>query len=234
LAKRELFDVIPGLEQAVAAYLYLAGGQSRIQCQLKKAPEITVSASDTNVKYDHTKTKAQLGNFDIDTVSPYGPNVQTHVGGLMSGEVSISQQMRFMHETYPALNTACLYVDQINVRIHIKPVVYIAREFPKTGCMYKAIMEHEKKHVRVDRYIVNKYTNILVRALDAQLKKTNAAHGPMALSDIKSYQEKLNEVFNQTVSRYSKQMSNERRILQQQVDSLEEYERVRNQCIGKE
>jgi len=224
--------VIMGLEQAFAAYLYLAGGP-KIQCQLKKAPEITVSATDTNVRYDHSKTQAQLGNFDIDTVSPYGPNVQTHVGGLMSGEVSISQQMRFMQETYPAINTACLYVDQINVRIHIKPVVYIAREYPKTGCMYKAIMEHEKKHVKVDRYIVNKYSTILVKALDAQLKKTNAAHGPITINDIDSYQEKLNQIFNQTVSYYSKQMSNERRVLQQQVDSLEEYERVRNQCIGK-
>ncbi len=83
-----------GLDYLLASYVQLASGS--IECRLKKPPRIDVVASDTNVRYDHTKTQNQLDNFETDTVSPYGGSVQTHVGGLMAGEVSISQNIRIM------------------------------------------------------------------------------------------------------------------------------------------
>ncbi len=141
-----------------------------VECRLKKAPQIHVAASDTTVRYDHTKTQKELDKMGTDTVSPYGANAQTHVGGLMAGEVSISQNIRIMQESWPHLNAGCLYVDSLKVDIHIKPVIYIARDYPKGGCMYQAIMQHEKKHIEVDRMIVNKYTKIIINVLVKALK----------------------------------------------------------------
>lgn len=220
-----------GLDYLVAGYFHLASGS--IECKLKKAPQIHVSASDTNVRYDHTKTQKQLDALGTDTVSPYGKNVQTHVGGLMAGEVSISQNIRIMQETWPNMNAGCLYIDSLKVNIHIKPVIYIARDYPKTGCMYKAIMEHEKKHIQVDRMIVNKYTNIIIHGLDKALKKVGYAHGPFSKGALQQQQAMLQQYSQDIVKQYSEAMSAERRKLQQDVDNLREYERVQAQCRGR-
>ena len=204
-----------------------------IECHLKKSPQIHVAASDTNIRYDHTKTQKQLDKMGTDTVSPYGANVQTHVGGLMAGEVSISQNIRIMQESWPHLNAGCLYVDSLKVDIHIKPVIYIARDYPKSGCMYKAIMEHEKKHIQVDRMIVNKYTKIIINGLDKALKKLGYAQGPFRKVELAQKQEMMQQYTQDIVRGYSEQMSEERKKLQQDVDSLAEYQRVQAQCRGK-
>ena len=220
-----------GLEYVMAGYFHLASAS--VECKLKKPPEIKVSASDTSVRFDHTKSQAQMNNLQNDTVSPYGPNVQTHVGGLMSGEISISQNLRLMQETWPNINAGCLYLDSLQIKIHIKPTIYIAREYLKTGCMYHAIMEHEKKHIAVDRQIVNKYTALIAKGVDAALKKIGYAHGPFRIGEIPQRQKEIQEFVKTMVQGYSDQMNAERQRLQQAVDTLEEYERVQAQCRGK-
>ncbi len=215
----------------VAGYFHLAAAD--IECKLKKAPQIHVVASDTNVEYDHTKNQAALDKMGTDTVSPYGKGVTTHVGGLMAGEVSISQNIRILTETFPSLNAGCLYIDSLKVEIHIDPKIFIAREFPKTGCMYSAVMEHEKKHIRADRLIVNKYTTVIIDALDAALKKAGYAYGPYSAGEISAAQKEIQKFTQGIVRAYSAKMNAERKKMQQDIDTLQEYQRVNNMCKGK-
>jgi len=220
-----------GLDYLFAGYFHLASGQ--IECQLRKAPQIHVAASDASVRYDHSKTQAELDNFENDTISPYGAEIRSHVGGLMAGEVSVTQSIRVMQENWQNLNQGCLYVDKIDVKIHIKPTIYIAREYDKAGCMYRAIMEHEKKHIMVDRMIVNKYTHIIVKGLNEAIKKIGYAQGPFPINQLEARQKGVQQYAQAVLRQYSEQMSEERQRLQQNVDTLEEYERVQAQCRGK-
>jgi len=220
-----------GLDYLVAGYFHLATAD--ITCKVKKSPEITVSASDTTVQYDHSRTQAQLDNFEVDTISPYAAGTQTHVGGLMSGEVSVNQSMQFVKETYPALNTGCLLINKLHIKMHIKPTIFIAREFPKTGCMYAAVMEHEKKHIQVDRAIINKYSNMIGKGVTEAMNRIGYAHGPYKISQLNGQQNYLNDKINNIIKKYADAMTVERQKLQQQVDSLAEYERVTNLCKGK-
>lgn len=216
----------------MAGYVELVSGQ--IACNLKTAPKINVAASDTSVIYDHSKSQRELDNFENDTVSPYAANVQTHVGGLMAGEVRVSQSMRLMQETWPNLNRGCVFIDEVNVNLHIKPTVYIAREYAKGSCMYNAIMEHERKHVHVDRLIINKYSNLIVNGMNEALKKIGYAHGPFTIDDIPRQQEAVQKYAQDVLQVYGDRMSEERRIMQQGVDTLQEYERVQAQCRGRQ
>lgn len=216
----------------MAGYLHLAAGE--VACQLKKSPEIHVTASDTSLKIDNSKTRAQLDQFEIDTISPYGKSVQSHVGGLMSGEIKTTSNLSLMSETFPAINTACLMIHKINVKINIDPTIYIAREYKPSGCMYKAIMEHEKKHVQVDRMIINKYTALIVKALDTYFKGIGYKNGPMPVQSLELGQQQLVDANNKIVTGYAEKMNAERKNLQQQVDSLEEYDRVTALCQGRQ
>lgn len=221
-----------GLDYLAAGYFHLAAAD--IECKVRKSPEITVAASDSTVQYDHSKTQQQMDSFEVDTVSPYAAGTQTHVGGLMSGEVSVSQSMQFVKETYPALNMGCLLVNKLSVKVHIKPIIYIAREYPKTGCMYAAVMEHEKKHIAVDRAIINKYSNMIGKGVTEALNRIGYSHGPYKINQLNVQQNILNEKVNTIIKKYGDAMTVERQKLQQQVDSLAEYERVNNQCKGRQ
>ncbi len=219
-----------GLDIFVAGALHLAAAD--LKCSANKPPTINVLPSDTQIIYDHSKTQRQLDNFQTDTISPYAANVETHVGGLMSGQVQIQQQMQFMKETHPRFNAGCISYHDVTVRIVIKPTIYIAKDYAQDSCMYKAVMEHEKKHIKVDRWIVNKYSQRIGQDLFASMKKIGYTHGPYRLQDLPAAQERLQVLMSNIVDRETDIMNAERRKLQQQVDSLAEYERVSNLCPG--
>lgn len=221
-----------GLEYVMAGYLHLAAAGD-ITCQLRKSPEITVAASDTTLKINNSKSKKELNTFDIDTVSPYGNNIPSHVGGLMSGELKTTSNASVMSESYPALNATCLSINKITVKINIDPTIYIAKEYKPGTCMYNAIMGHERKHVQTDRMIVNKYIKLIGDALDKYYKAIDYKYGPIPTQLSKEGQEKLVGPANKIVSEYARRMNDERRKVQQGIDSLEEYERVNNACPGE-
>lgn len=203
-----------------------------ISCKPRKTPLVTVTATDTNVRYDHSKSREELKAFKADTVSPYGSEVRTHVGGLMSGEVSTNQTVNTLLVSFPRFNVTCLYIDSIKVKINIKPVIYISNEYSKTGCMYREIMAHERKHVAVDQKIVGKYTRLIRERLGAEISAFPAAWGPFTPVQLDAERERLELHINKIIKQYSTQMGAERRRLQQDVDTLEEYERVQAQCRG--
>lgn len=217
-----------GLDYVMAGYVHLVSGQ--IKCNTPKLPQISVVATDTTVRYDHTKTQKQLDKFETDTVSPYGGEVRSHVGGLMKGEVSVSQTIRFYQETYPHLRTGCLSVGSIKVNINIKPTIYIASDYPRNSCMYNAVLEHEKKHVAVDQQMVAKYKGLITQALHDAIQKSGHQRGPFSTSLMESEQLKLQNYIQGVIKAYSDKLTKERREKQQAVDTLEEYERVQAQC----
>lgn len=220
-----------GLDYLAAGYLYLAA--SGIECKIQRNPRIEVVATDSTVQYDHSKSQKELDRINHDTISPYAPNVRTHVGGLMAGEVKISQNIKMYQEVWPSVSRGCLYYDSIKVELHVKPLIYIARDYPKGSCMYGAILEHEKKHIAVDRDIVNKYKTLITQSLGASLREVGYTHGPYPSSELKSVQEKLQKYIQDTVQKFSSAMSKERKKRQQEIDTLAEYERVQAKCRGQ-
>lgn len=203
---------------------------AQIECHAKTAPKINVIPSKSHVKYDFTRTKAQLNTADIDTVSPYGPQHKTNVSGLMSGSIEVKNQIGFMHETYEQLGVGCLYLNSVEVRVHVDPTVYIAREHPQGSCMHTAVLEHERKHVREDQLIVNKYANIIGKALASVVNSQGAAFGPYEKERMPVVQQNIQNSLNKVVKKYNDELNQERRQRQQAIDNFEEYESIGKRC----
>lgn len=220
-----------GLDYLVAGYFHLAAADTL--CKARKTPEVSVIAKNSNVRYDHSRSQAELEQLKTDTISPYGADVQTHVGGLMSGEVRTAHNIRFVQEHFPRQHRACVYIDKIDVTIEIRPTIFIANEYPKTGCMYRAIMEHEKKHVAVDREIISKYKVQISRAVKEELARGQNVYGPVDIRSVGGKQEEIQARVTGVIKTLSANMGVERRKRQQAVDTLEEYERVKAKCKGR-
>lgn len=201
-------------------------------CRPSQAPVINVHASTDEILYNFGLSEKELENFGTTTVSPYAANIITDVGGLMKGGIETQQRMSFGTLTNTGTNQVCYWHDKVDVYIHIKPTIYIAREFPKGSCMHEAIMAHELKHVVVDRDIVNKYARLIGDALRADVNRYRV-FGPLPVSQKNALQSQLKTRMQSILTTYTTKMATERRQRQQQVDSLSEYERVNHLCPGE-
>ena len=217
-----------GLEPfAVAGLLTLSA--DLVHCNMDKAPTIQVQPSSDPVYYDFSKTSEDLKNFHIDTISPYGPQVETIPGGLTNDKLTISFRTSVTGTTYPTLKLFCMWYDTITVQIHLSPVVYVAKNHHPRTCQHKEILEHEKKHVRADREIANKYARQVGVELQKAVNRIGAL-GPYPESDKEEMQKKMMEHIKSVIVSQELSMQEDQRRMQEAIDSLEEYERVRKAC----
>ena len=199
------------------------------ECPPKPAGKVNIIWGSDNIQYDFTKSQAQMDRMDSDTENPYGRDVKTHVGGLMRGGVSIASRVQVATLTFPRTRKACQWVESMNIDIRIDPKIYIAREHPQGSCRHKAILEHEMKHVFVDREIVKKYIPKMRSFMDKAVAKVGLV-GPKDVNDVPKYQQKIIDYMESQLKKISDQLYAERQVKQQGIDTLAEYERVANMC----
>lgn len=226
-----------GLEYIVAANLALAGADNpylpvkwgEVECKAQQMNSVSVTWDTERIEISQAKTQAELSQLQVDTKSPYAGHIQTHVGGLMSGEVEIKSNFQFSMTRYPAQKKACIWFDQINVELKIDPTIYIASEFPKGTCKYDAILEHELKHIVVDRQLVEKYAPILQKRLQMASEKVGVV-GPKEDTELKVYQQKMQDYMEEAAAPVINALYAERSKNQQAVDNIHEYNRVNEVC----
>ena len=216
------------------AFLFLFLGvtgvaQAKGTCESQTMAGVNVSWMTHDIKYNHTRTSGQLNNYDIDTKSPYARHVKTDVGGLMSGEIAVKSNFNFSLLRYPQRQETCIWFNQVDIKITIDPTIYIAKEHKKGTCKYHAVKHHEMKHVYVDRKLVQSYTYKIKHAVKNAVAKVGVV-GPKPDNRVASTQKKMQEYLEKEIAPIIDQLYEDRRELQQNVDSIEEYERVKNQC----
>lgn len=220
-----------GLEYVMAGYFHLAATEPKVTCKVEKAPQFSVVATGMNYVVDHTKSITELTNGSGDAYNPYGAGSTTFTDGLMRGNIDSQVEFKWGVTNYPKIEkSTCLYVEKVIVKIHIDPTVYIAKEYKKDSCIYNAVMGHELKHIYTDRKVVNKYTTIIVRGLGAAFKKMGYAYGPVKDDQRDALAQKVSGMIQTIVQQYGVNMNAERDRLQQQVDTIQEYERVGKMC----
>lgn len=200
-------------------------------CRATSLPKVTVNADTDNITWDFSKSEKTLNTLDIDTVNPYGNTVITDVGGLMHGGIKISESMQFNSLVNKTEGLVCMFYDNVTVDLHIQPTIYIANENPPGSCKHNAIKQHELKHIETDRNIVNKYSLLIGRAIEAEIKRQNI-YGPYPENQTQAVQEMMRGRMDAILQTYNNSITSERRTLQQRIDSLQEYERVNHLCDG--
>jgi hypothetical protein len=198
-------------------------------CRADRAARIEIKTSTDQVLWDYNKSEKQLNSFDIDTVNPYGNNVITDVGGLMQGGIELKETMRFKTLTHNRLQQICYWYDKVVISLHIRPTIYIAKEFPRGTCKHNAIKQHELKHINIDREIVNKYASLIGAGVKKELDR-QYLFGPHHVSQAKEVEAFMKARLERVLKYYSNMMDDERKRRQQLVDSLHEYERVNQLC----
>ncbi|MGH1375621.1 MAG: hypothetical protein ACRBCK_04650 [Alphaproteobacteria bacterium] len=212
----------------ISSLLVLAGQQ--VTCPAHDPTKINIIPRTEKVEYDRSQTLKQIQGYSMDTVDPYGFHGTTITQGFMQGKIGLEHKIKFGQMKNPGVNISCVWYSDITVEIFIDPKIVIAKELYRDPCMRKAIINHELKHVRVDREMVNKYAKSMGQKLLSALKSRGFESGPIYTEKTQGVMQKMQRVVHQILELEYQKMGLERREKQREVDSLEEYQSVDNQC----
>lgn len=198
-----------------------------MKCSKARLADVNVMVTTNPVQVDNTKSVRELQNFKIDTVNPYGADALTEVGGLMSGGLQMKTNVEVSWETDK--RTACFWYKTVNVTMHIDPTIYIASQWKPGSCKYAAILDHEKKHVLVDRQVATEWRPQVEAYLQKQVNRIGVI-GPYPAAKAAATRESMTELIAKAMDAVSKPVNEDRMRRQQAIDNRNEYDRVSAVC----
>jgi hypothetical protein len=199
-------------------------------CAMPKPTDIIVIPSTEDIEYDFDQKLVDIQDVEMDTVDPYGIHATTTTQGFMKGGIKIKPEVKLDFQTVRRSGGVCLWYDSIKIEVEIDPTIVIGKEVAKDKCMKKAVLEHEHKHIRADREIVNKYAQETAQKVYALLKKKGFLVGPVAFDQGEAAAAAMYEQVFEVIRYENKVMQQERAKIQQAIDSKEEYDRVAALC----
>lgn len=208
----------------------VAWAQGAFECKPPKRTEINVIPRSLKIKYDFSQSLTQIQSAKIDTVSPHSFGQTTYTQGYMAGGLRISPQVKIGTMSAPALNKACAWYDTIDIVIEIDPTIVIAKEVAANTCMKRAVMEHEMKHVNVDREIANDLAKALGANIYSALKQRGFSSDVFDTGRTDYVVKTMQDTLAQVVKLEWDRIQVDRQQAQQHVDTREEYERVAALC----
>ncbi len=217
-----------GLDPLTISSLLVLAGQ-KVTCPAHDPTKINIIPRTEKVEYDSSQTLKQIQGYSMDTVDPYGFHGTTITQGFMQGKIGLEHKIKFGQVKNKA-NISCVWYSDITVEIFIDPKIVVAKELYRDPCMRRAIVNHELKHVRVDREMVNKYAKSMGQKLLTALKSRGFESGPIYSERTADVMKKMQRVVHQILELEYQKLGIERREKQREVDSLEEYKSVDSQC----
>ncbi len=198
-----------------------------IKCKANPAQSIKVIVTTSPVKKDSSKSEQQLQNFKIDTINPYGEESVTEIGGLMSGGLQFKSAMNIAWETDG--RSSCYWFDNIKMTLHIDPTIYIANKHPQGSCRYRAILEHEYKHVKADQDVAVYWRPRLEAYLKQKVAQMGTV-GPYSNARQNEVRREMTEFISTAMKQASDKVNQDRIKRQQAIDNRDEYDRVNAKC----
>jgi hypothetical protein len=218
-----------GLDILTASGLLIFAATPPIQCVVPRAPVITVNPTTTEIQYDFSKNGEEIAALgQTDTISPYSMKVDKVSLGLRVDKPEFKYHIELGRDYYEEKDAVCLWYEQIEINIELKPYIYISHDTVEGTCR-EEVVAHEEKHVEVDRRVINDYSRKVGQAVAEAVNKAGAM-GPVRMQRLESTQELMFDHIEAVVKSHDLELQREMRKQQALVDTLEEYERVNNIC----
>lgn len=199
-------------------------------CVLPKPVAINVMPRTSKVEYDYSRSLADLQAVDTDTVDPYGLHSNSITQGFMEGQISMKRDVHLDYKTVNRGQQVCLWYKGIDIHLHIDQKIVLAREIRRDSCMRKAVLNHEQKHVDVDRDVVNAAAQRIGAMVYKRLAKRGFVVGPLPVERAQKTANAMVAFVMDLMQEGYDALVEERAVSQAAVDTMEEYEHVKAQC----
>lgn len=215
-----------------SALLILASAPAQTFCdQPAPAVKISVIPKTKPIKYDYSQSLADIQSSPHEhTHDPYGIHGGSITQGFMDSQMKFEHEIGVTYQTFTPENMSCLWYKAINVTIEIDPKIVIAREVKADRCMFKAVLDHEKMHINIDRRIINQAVVDIDMSIHRQLSKMQSPIGPIPSEKVKAASQKMVALMKNIITKEADRILLERQEKQNAFDSREEYDRIAALC----
>lgn len=188
-----------------------------------RAPyEVNVRIEIPPVPVNHEFSIAELGELSF-----HGP--RSRVLGLTKGGLQINRTSTTRYSSAPSGDGFCFWVTAVDVTLSYRTMeVYVAKEYDPGTCAYRAILEHEKEHVRAARKNLNRYAPRVRSALTSLLIPTGRE--PAAVASPEDAEREVKALSRELLEPVYREMIESLRKTQAALDTPGEYRRVRRRC----
>ncbi len=168
----------------------------------------------------HDRASAQLGRM-----GPHGPGGR--VLGLASAGVDFHWRVGF--EWRAQGDASCFWVRWARLSVRLpSPEIYVAREYPRGSCQYRAILAHEQDHFRASRELINRYLPRLRWVLTSLRIPTGRR--PILVESAAAAKAEVRALMQELAEPLFREISEALRKHQAGLDSRASYKRLFAQC----
>ena len=136
--------------------------------------------------------------------------------GLAGGPIEIA--MRGEYEIRTRKNKSCVQLSKIEVVFWAKPVVVIASNFQKGSCEYRAVLEHEQKHIRTTRKFIREFAPKMRKEV-RKIIDTSRLHNVVSAEKVEQAQDQIQEPIVKRIFAYQNKIMPILRSRQEAIDS---------------
>lgn len=196
-------------------------------CPFRPLPLVRVEIRAREPVILHDKTRQQLTSMPNNThLRLGGPEA---VGGLTSNPIDARAEMSFDSQTSFLGGEGCLWLTTLTIHLTMTPEINIARDWPEGSCIWRALLDHERRHVAADQDLLSRFkTRIEPKFSD--LAREMAVQGPIPTSIMYTAQSTASSRINLRLQSEMIWFGQERDRIQQAIDSPQEYRALASQC----
>lgn len=156
----------------------------------------------------------------------------THTLGMYGATWTIrsQSQLQYLKEQGNRRPRGCVWLSSVKLTVSIDPrTIRIASELRPESCRYRSVLEHERKHQTVDDDVLARRLPWLRGHLAGALKAVRTDK-PRPVGELDALGARMVENATKAVTAAWQLLVDERDRLQSEVDTPQEYARVRAQC----
>ena len=171
-------------------------------------------------RVDRTRNRAELTK--LATQGRGGQHL-----GLMTAQLEIQNTAEYasrrVGERY------CFWVDKMAVVLSYTSLdIYVANEYRKTSCAYRAILAHEKEHVAIAQAYLKRYEPLVRKALTSLLIPDPGS--PVLVDSAAAAEQEIEALFKELLHPIYQEMHASIGKAQAKLDTPQAYRRVHRRC----
>lgn len=196
------------------------GARGRCPTQARAPYDIHVRMEIPTPPINHKLSIRQLTQSTM-----HGP--RSKILGLMRSNFRIKS--RGHYNTDKIGDMYCFSVRAIDVVLRYKTLqIFVAREYKRGSCAFRAILSHEKEHVSIARNNMESYAADIRSALTSHLIPTGS--GPIQVGNTTEAKAKMKDIIDELLQPIYERMWKALRAAQGHIDTARSYARVRRRC----
>lgn len=175
----------------------------------------------------------ELSRMATGTTSPYASDAIVHTYGLTKNPLTFSVNSQIESAMNIISRKKCYWYKAIDLRIQVKPEIFMGREIPKGGCYFNAVLKHELEHANIERRLLQDYQPIITTTVTDFIRKTGFIRNVDNGRDEEVYAH-LRDALGRQIDTIHAHMEPVRKARQAQIDTVTSYEATAAPCRAVE